>query len=174
MASRQTSSAKKEGARLARSAIGGLNDVQSPIDAIAFLKRDHEDVAEMLEEFEEAGEDEKQDIAADICNALTVHAQIEEEIFYPAAREVLEDDDLELVNEADVEHGVVKQLIAQIQALDGSDDHFEAMVTVLGEYVQHHVGEEENELFPRLQDTDLDLVALGQRLSERKAELVAE
>ena len=171
MANRQTSSGKKE-ARLAPS--GGTDDVQSPIDAIAFLKRDHEDVAEMLEEFEEAGEDEKQDIAADICSALTVHAQIEEEIFYPAAREVLEDDDLELVNEADVEHGAVKQLIAQIEATDGSDDHFEAMVTVLGEYVQHHVDEEENELFPKLQDTDLDLAALGQRLSERKAELVAE
>jgi hemerythrin superfamily protein len=171
MASKQASS--KTGSK--KPAAPAMPDeTQSELDALALLKGDHQEVAALLEDFDEAEEDDKQDIAADICRALTVHAQIEEEIFYPAAREVLADDDLELVNEADVEHGAVKQLIAQLEDLDGSDDHFDAMVTVLGEYVKHHVREEENELFPRIEATDLDLAALGQALAERKFELSAE
>ena len=174
MANKQTSSAKKAGARLSRTPIGGTDDGQTATDALTLLKADHEEVSEMLDDFEAASDDDKQDIAAGICTALTIHAQIEEEIFYPAAREVLEDEDAELVNEADVEHGTVKQLIAQIEDLDGSDDHFNAMVKVLGEYVKHHVAEEENQLFPKLEETDLDLAELGQRLAARKAELSAE
>ena len=175
MASNQSTSGKKQGIRSARTPGGGTGKKEADaVDALTLLKSDHEEVAEMIEAYAEAEEKEKQDLAVSICTALTIHARIEEEIFYPAAREVLEDDDVELVNEADVEHGAVKQLIAQIQALDGSDDHFDAMVTVLGEYVTHHVEEEENELFPKLEETDLDLDALGQQLAQRKAELVAE
>jgi hemerythrin superfamily protein len=171
MAGKQSGSETKEGARLAP--VHNDKDVDT-LDALALLKSDHEEVADMIDAYAEADDGEKQDIAITICTALTVHAQIEEEIFYPAAREVLDEDDAELVNEADVEHGAVKQLIAQIQSLDGSDDHFDAMVTVLGEYVRHHVAEEENELFPKLEQTDLDLVSLGQQLVRRKAELSAE
>lgn len=166
MTSKQSSAPKNEGARVV--------PVPDIVDALTLLKSDHEEVAEMVGAYAEADEKDKQDIAISICNALTLHAQIEEELFYPAAREVLDDDDAELLNEADVEHSVVKQLIEQIQSLDGSDDHFDAMVTVLGEYVSHHVEEEENELFPKLQDSDLDLDALGQQLAQRKGELSAE
>jgi hemerythrin-like domain-containing protein len=164
----------KDAARLARAPVGGTQPAGVETDALTLLKADHEAVAEMLEQYEEASEDDKEDLAEDICFALTVHAQIEEEIFYPAARDVLEEEDLELVNEADVEHGAVKQLIAQIQSSDVADDHFDAMVKVLGEYVKHHVSEEENELFPKLLKADLDLDDLGMRLFERKAELLAE
>jgi hemerythrin superfamily protein len=173
MATKESSTGgNNKGERVAQAPSGG--EAEAATDALTLLKADHEEVSELLEEFEEADDDDKQDLAMSICTALTVHAQIEEEIFYPAAREELEGDDLELVNEADVEHGAVKQLIAQIEALDGSDDHFNAMVKVLGEYVKHHVAEEENELFPKLEDSDLDLSELGQRLQQRKTELMAE
>jgi hemerythrin-like domain-containing protein len=177
MSNKQTSSSRKVPAALSRRPIGGIDAVrptEEVLDALTLLRSDHETVAELFEDFDAASEDEKQDIAVDICGALTIHAKIEEEIFYPAAREVLQEEDAELVNEADVEHGAVRQLVAQIEAMDGDDHHFAAMVTVLGEYVKHHVEEEENELFPKLQETELDLVALGQRLAARKAELSAE
>lgn len=174
MATKQTPASNKDASRLARTPVDGAQPAGTEMDALSLLKSDHGEVSEMLEAYEQATDDEKQDIAVSICNALTVHAQIEEEIFYPAAREVLDDEDAELVNEADVEHGAVKQLIAQIESLDGSDDHFDAMVKVLGEYVKHHVEEEENQLFPKLSESELDLADLGQRLAERKTELMAE
>lgn len=145
------------------------------IDALQLLTTDHEEVATMFEEYadaEDAGE--KAELAENICAALTVHAQIEAEIFYPAAREVLEAQDLELVNEADVEHATVKELVSQIEQSDATDDHFDATVNVLAEYVKHHVKEEESELFPKLEETKLDLSDLGTRLAARKAELEEE
>ena len=142
------------------------------VDALRLLQTDHTEVATLFEEYADA-EDvvEKEELAQDICAALTVHAQIEEEIFYPAAREVLEADDLELVNEADVEHATIKELVAQIEDSDAMADHFDATVKILGEYVKHHVKEEESELFPRLEETELDMDDLGDRLAARKAEL---
>jgi hemerythrin-like domain-containing protein len=170
---KQTSTGKKNSQRVARNPVGETPETEGvDIDALNLLKSDHEEVSAMFEEYEEASDSDKQDLAISICNALTVHAQIEEEIFYPAARQVLDEEDAELVNEADVEHGALKQLIVQIEALDGSDDHFDAMVKVLSEYVKHHVQEEENELFPRLEESELDVVGLGKRLAERKAELM--
>jgi hemerythrin superfamily protein len=176
MATKQTSANTKDAARMGRTPIGGTEEgiESAEINALALLKDDHEGVSKMFEEYEAADESDKQQIAMDICTALSVHAQIEEEIFYPAAREVLEEDDAELVNEADVEHGAVKQLVAQLQNLDGSDDHFEAMVRVLGEYVRHHVQEEENELFPKVEGSELDLEQLGRRLASRQAELMQQ
>lgn len=106
-----------------------------------------------------------------ICEALTVHAQIEEEIFYPAAREAIDDDDL--LDEAEVEHASAKQLIAEIQSMTVEDRLFDAKVTVLGEYINHHVEEEESEMFPEARSSDLDLKKLGAQLEERKAELMA-
>jgi len=142
-------------------------------DALRLLKADHDEVATMFEEYDDSDDDrEKEELAQRICAALTVHAQIEEEIFYPAAREVLEADELELVNEADVEHATVKELVSRIEASDATDDHFDATIKVLGEYVKHHVREEESELFPRLEARGLDRETVGNELAVRKAELV--
>lgn len=106
---------------------------------------------------------------------LTVHAQIEEEILYPAAKEALEDEeDQDLVNEAAVEHASAKELIAKIEAMTPEDEEFKATVKVLSEYIKHHVKEEETEMFPRLKETDLDLKAIGTQLYERKMELMEE
>src|SRR5262245_24803281 len=114
-------------------------------DAISLLKADHEKVSSLLEEFEKATGQSKNSIAQQICEELRVHAQIEEEIFYPAARAVLGDDD-DLIDEADVEHATIKGIVGRIQTSGSSDEHFEALVKVLGEYVKHHVKEEEGEI----------------------------
>lgn len=143
-------------------------------NAVELLKSEHQEVAELFDAFESADTAEQQDLAEQICRKLTVHAQIEEEILYPAAKDVLEDDDVDLVNEAAVEHATVKDLIVKIEAMDATDEFYKATVTVLNEYVKHHVEEEETELFPLLQDSDLDLDAMGAELAGRKQELMAE
>ena len=142
-------------------------------DAIKLLKDDHKEVKSYFKQYESLEDDtEKQDLANKICLALTVHAQIEEEIYYPATREAIDDDDL--LDEAEVEHASAKQLIAEIQAMKAGDRLFDAKVTVLGEYIDHHVEEEESEMFPESRDSDLDLKALGAQLGQRKAELMAQ
>jgi hemerythrin superfamily protein len=144
--------------------------------ALTLLKADHKEVSDLAERFERARAPRKKQIAATICKMLTIHATIEEEIFYPAAREVADHELEELLNEASVEHESVKDLVAQIEAmLQQSDDEgmFEAKVKVLAEYVKHHVREEEREMFPLIRDTDLDLKALGEQLEARKSELQA-
>jgi hemerythrin-like domain-containing protein len=147
---------------------------ESASHAVKLLKQDHRAVAEALEEFESAEREEKQAIAQRICKMLTVHAQIEEELLYPAARDALHPEDEHLVAEAGVEHASLKDLIGQIEAREEVDEQYEAKVCVLGEYVKHHVSEEENEIFPRLERSSLDLEALGERLEERKRELMGE
>jgi hemerythrin-like domain-containing protein len=144
----------------------------SPRDAIALLKQDHKVVSALFDEFEKADEEEQSAIAQRVCQLLTVHATIEEELLYPAAKQAFEDEDL--VNEAEVEHGSAKELIAKIEGMTGGDEHFKATVTVLGEYIKHHVKEEENELFPQLRKTDLDLKELGGQLAERKFALMEQ
>jgi hemerythrin superfamily protein len=144
-----------------------------PADAVKLLKDDHKEVKTYFKQYETLEDDaEKQTLADKICLALTVHAQIEEEIYYPAAREAIDDDDL--LDEAEVEHASAKQLIAEIQAMKAGDRLFDAKVTVLGEYIDHHVEEEESEMFPESRDSDLDLKALGAQLATRKAELMAQ
>jgi hemerythrin superfamily protein len=146
-------------------------------DAIALLKADHKEVKALFEQYktlvesEEIGE-ERQALAQQICLLLTVHATAEEEIFYPAARAAIDDSDL--LDEAEVEHASAKDLIAQIEAMDPDDPLYDAKVTVLGEYVDHHVKEEEGELFPKCRKSDMDLVALGEAIDARKAELMDE
>ncbi len=141
-------------------------------DAIALLKADHREVKAKFEQFEKTEDDaEKAQLAREICAALTVHAQIEEEIFYPAAYEAIEDDDL--LDEAEVEHASAKELIAQIEASAPGEPLFDAKVKVLGEYINHHVEEEEGELFPECRSSKMDLKALGEQLAARKAELMA-
>ena len=144
--------------------------------AIMLLKQDHKAVSDLAERFERARTPQKKQIAATICRMLTIHATIEEEIFYPAMREVADEELEELLNEAQVEHQSVKDLVAQVEGMlrqAEGDSLFEARVKVLAEYVKHHVREEEREMFPLVRETDLDLKDLGERLAERKAELQA-
>lgn len=146
------------------------------LDAIALLKQDHREIEELFDEFESLEAGEGEDIAHRICLLLTVHAQVEEELLYPAALEALAEDpeQLELVREAEVEHGSAKELIATIEEMGADDESFSATVKVLGEYVRHHVKEEEGELFPALRDSELDLKSLGQELLTRRQELLDE
>jgi hemerythrin-like domain-containing protein len=160
---------------MARSTTTSGRSSDAPRDAIALLKQDHRTVSALFEEFEKAEEEEQSAIAQRVCQLLTVHATIEEELLYPAAKEAFEDEENDdLVNEAEVEHGSAKELIAKIEGMSSDDEHFKATVTVLGEYIKHHVKEEENELFPELKKTELDLKELGGQLAERKFALMEQ
>jgi len=142
-------------------------------NAIALLKADHKAVKALFQQFDDARTaTQKQKLAETICRELTVHTQIEEEIFYPAAREAIEDSDL--LDEAAVEHQSAKELISQIEDGSPDDELWDAKVKVLGEYINHHVKEEETELFPEVRQAELDLKALGAQLLERKQELQTE
>jgi hemerythrin superfamily protein len=144
-------------------------------DAVELLMADHHRVAKLFAEFDalkEDGSDEaKSALVAQICLELTVHTTIEEEIFYPAVRKAIEDDDL--MDEALVEHAGAKELIAQLQATHPDDDLYDAKVTVLGEQIDHHVEEEEGSMFPQAKGSGIDTVSLGAALLKRKAELLA-
>ena len=143
-------------------------------DAIALLKADHRKVEDLFEQFEGAsGDGKKEKIALQICLELTVHAQIEEEIFYPACEGKIEED---LLKEAYVEHDGAKVLIAEIEAGGPDDEFYDAKVKVLSEQIEHHVGEEEMRMegmFSQARKAGLDMDALGEQLRARKEELVA-
>lgn len=144
-------------------------------DAIKLLKDDHRQVEEWFDEFENTNSDaKKQKLATNICMALRVHTQIEEEIFYPACREAGVEDDM--MDEADVEHDGAKRLIEEIEAGGPGDDHWDAKVTVLGEMIKHHVKEEEQRdgMFAKAKQADLDLKELGAELKQRKDELMKQ
>ena len=143
----------------------------TPKDAIALLRADHKAVDGLFKDYEGARRaTQKQALVKEICTQLTVHAQIEEEIFYPVVQKALKDK--ELVPEARVEHESLKALIAQLEGATPDGEDYEARVQVLSEYVKHHVKEEQNELFPKVKATKLDLVALGEQLARRKEELL--
>jgi len=147
-------------------------------DAIKLLTTDHKEVKALFKQYDElveneAGDDEKQALAEEICQMLTVHATVEEELFYPAARDALGEDE-DLVDEADIEHASAKELIAQIQGSSPDDAHYDARVKVLGEYIDHHVKEEEGEMFPKVKKAKLDVAALGAEIAIRKEQLMAE
>jgi hemerythrin superfamily protein len=145
-----------------------------PQDAIALLRADHALVEDLFSQFEKAREDKrKQSLAIRICMELKIHTTIEEEIFYPATREVLPKEE-DLLDEAKVEHDSAKELIAQIESGQPSDDLWEAKVTVLSEYIKHHVKEEQTEMFPKVRKTKLDLKALGEQLLARKQQLMEQ
>jgi hemerythrin superfamily protein len=153
------------------------DDADNDTDAITLLTADHEDVRQLFAEYEElladdAEADDRMALAMEICDLLTAHATAEEEIFYPAVRGVLDDE--ELVDEAESEHASARALIEQIQGMEADDDRFDATVRVLAEAVEHHVQEEEGEMFPRVRDAGLDLEGLGERIASRKEELLAE
>jgi hypothetical protein len=141
-------------------------------DAIGILKADHRQVEEWFEQFDKAQDFErKQQLATKICNALKIHTTIEEEIFYPAFLEAT--DDIDLHHEAEIEHEGAKNLIARIEASSPQDDYFEPSVKVLSEMIKHHVKEEEKPggMFAEAREAKMDLVALGEELAARKAEL---
>jgi hemerythrin superfamily protein len=143
-------------------------------DAVALLKADHREVEELFAKYEKAsGEGRKQKLAEQICMELTVHAKIEEEIFYPACEGKVEED---LLKEAYVEHDAAKLLIAQIEAGGPGDEFYDAKVKVLQEEIEHHVEEEEKRvegIFAQGRKAGLDMDALGEQLAARKAELTA-
>ncbi len=146
-------------------------------DGITLLKTDHKEVKALFKAYDklvknEGTDDEKLAIAQEICTSLTAHATVEEELFYPAAREVLAEEDL--VDEAEVEHASAKDLIAQIESMSPSDALYDAKVKVLGEYIAHHVEEEEEEMFPKIRKSELDLKELGGQMQARKEELLAQ
>jgi hypothetical protein len=145
-------------------------------DAIDFLTDDHLRVSALFKQYEKlakkkASADERRSLAATICGMLTVHTMLEEEIFYPAARKARVE--ASLLDEADIEHASAKDLIAQIESGDPADDHYDARVKVLGEYVTHHVVEEHTEMFTRCRRSGMDLVALREQMAARKTELEA-
>ena len=144
-------------------------------DAIALLKADHRAVEELFEKFEKATASErKRKLADEICLELTVHAEIEEEIFYPACEGKVDED---LLKESYVEHDGAKVLIAEIMNGGPSDEFYDAKVKVLQEEIEHHVEEEEKRLeglFAQARKADLDLDELGQQLASRKAELTEQ
>lgn len=144
-------------------------------DAISLLIKDHRDVKKLFSTFQdladaEAPAEQRLSIAQEICEALTLHATVEEEIFYPALRETAKDADAEL-DEAEVEHATVKELVAQIKSMEPDEDLYNAKIKVLGEYVIHHVKEEESEMFPKAKKSGMDLEEIGQQMKERKEEL---
>src|SRR6266850_1800937 len=142
--------------------------------AIDLLEQDHREVEEWFDEYDELKEDDarKAELAQKICLALKVHAQIEEEIFYPQAREATKDNDL--IDEAAVEHATVKHLIGEIEGMEVGEELYDAKIRVLWEMVKHHIKEEEKELFPELVSAKMDFDAVGKELAQRKEELMAE
>ena len=144
-------------------------------DAVALLKADHREVEALFEKFEKAsGDGSKENIALTICKALTVHAQIEEEIFYPACEGKVEED---MLKEAYVEHDGAKVLIAEIEKGGPDDKYYNAKVKVLSEQIEHHVEEEEARMegiFAQARKAGLDMDALGEQLAARKAELMGQ
>lgn len=155
-----------------------MPNARTEADACTFLDTDHKAVKKMFKAYEELThssardvDQKKRELAQEICQELTVHATIEEEIFYPALREALKETDA--LAEAEVEHAGAKDLIAQIEAMDLADEMFDAKVKVLGEYIDHHVKEERNQIFPKARAArGLDLVAMRDELQSRKESLM--
>jgi hypothetical protein len=146
---------------------------ETNLDALQLLSADHRKVEELFEQFEKAkGASKKQELVLQICTELKVHAMIEEEIYYPAIRGKVEDDDLD---EAYVEHDGAKMLINDLERAEPDEDFYDAKVSVLQEQIEHHVKEEEKQrdnLFSQTRKADVDLQALGAQLAARKAELM--
>ncbi len=143
-----------------------------PQNATALLRADHKLVAGLFSDFDKAtSKAQKAKIVAQICKELTVHTQIEEEIFYPAFQKALRDH--ELVPEANVEHGSVKDLIAAVEGVAPGGDEYDARVRVMGEFVKHHVKEEQTEMFPKAKNSKMDLLAIGAQMAARKKVLMA-
>ena len=143
--------------------------------AIEMLKEDHQKVERAFKEFEKMNREDTEackQLILGVCEDLEVHTSLEEEVFYPAVREAIEDDDI--MNEAAVEHETAKMLIEQLENMDADDPNYFATFTVLGEYVRHHIKEEEGEMFPEAKKADLAMDELADRMRARKEELLGE
>ena len=142
-----------------------------PTDATRLLRADHRAVSDLFEQYRSTRSSaRKKKLVEQVCADLMVHAQIEEEIFYPAVQKAA--GDKEMIAEATVEHAVLKHLIGQIEGVEPDGKLYDAKVRVLSEYVKHHVKEEEGEMFKKAKATRLDLVALGEQMAARKLELL--
>ena len=143
--------------------------------AVELLKEQHDKVKKAFKEFEKLGREDaeaQQQLVQRVCEDLKLHTTLEEELFYPAAREAIDDEDI--LNEAQIEHETAKMLIEQLENMGPEDPNFHATFTVLGEYVRHHVKEEEEEMFPEVKKAGVDLEALGEQMRARKQELSGE
>jgi hemerythrin superfamily protein len=172
-------SSGRSGARGSKSASASRGTRRGANDALALLKRDHENVDAMFKKYDrmKEGDERKAPLREQVCMELTVHAKLEEELFYPALKSLFEqggmDKAVDLIEEADVEHASLKWLIEQLQSGDQSDEGMiDAKVKVLSEYVKHHVQEEEGEIFKAARKVDIDLEALGAEMEARKSDLV--
>jgi hemerythrin superfamily protein len=145
-------------------------------DAVAMLMADHKKVKKLFSDFdklkEDGGDEDKSALVEQICNELKIHTELEETIFYPAVREAI--DDADLMDEALVEHAGAKDLVAQLEDASPDDDLYDAKVTVLGEQINHHVREEEGNMFPKAKKAKLDTEALGAEMLKRKMALMAK
>jgi len=146
-----------------------------PADALALLRREHDRVRQLFQEFERLRgiEEEEEQVAGlvdDICYELTLHAIVEEELFYPLLRAAGEDDD-EMLDEAEVEHAGVRELVGRLETMYPGDEHFDATVAVLAEEVEHHMAREEGEIFEAARACGIDLAALARRIEARRREL---
>jgi len=178
-AARKTSRGGTAPSRGAKSASASRGTRRGANDALALLKRDHENVDAMFKKYDRMkdGDERKAPLREQVCMELTVHATLEEELFYPALKSLFEQGGMEkavdLIEEADVEHASLKWLIGQLQSGDQSDEGMiDAKVKVLSEYVKHHVQEEEGEIFKAARKVDIDLEALGAEFEARKADLI--
>jgi len=148
---------------------------KTTVDAIDLLKQDHDKVERAFKQFEKMDRhdaDACRRLIRSVCEDLKVHTALEEEVFYPALRQAIDDQDL--MNEAAVEHETAKMLIEQLDNMAADDPSYYATFTVLGEYVRHHVKEEQGEMFPEAKKSKLDLAALGERMRARKDELAGQ
>ncbi len=146
--------------------------ISKPQEATAMLRADHKRVSDLFTQYEKAkAPSKKKEIVTKICTELGVHAEVEEQIFYPAVKKALKDK--KLVPEATVEHATLKDLIAQVKGVEPDGEIFDAKIKVMSEYVKHHVKEEQNEMFPKAKKTNLDMMALGAQMAARKVELLA-
>ncbi len=150
---------------------------ESGNDPIEMLTSDHKKVQKMFKDFEKMKDKDRDaavELVGQILTELTIHAQIEEEIFYPSLREAADEDAQELLDEAEVEHASAKDLISQIASMSPDEELYDAKVKVLGEYVKHHIKEEEDEMFPKAKKSDLEMQELGSMMADRKTELMQE
>jgi hemerythrin-like domain-containing protein len=145
------------------------------VEAIDMLKQDHDRVQKAFKESERLAHEDTEacrDLVISVCEELKIHTALEEDIFYPAVYDAIDDE--EIMNEAAVEHETARMLIEQLENMPDDDPNYHATFKVLGEYVSHHIREEENEMFPAARKTGLDFAALGARMRARREELMGE
>jgi hemerythrin-like domain-containing protein len=153
--------------------MAGQPDMMDSLSAADLLREDHAHVKQLFEDFENAEDDDtKQEVVDAALKALKIHTMLEEQIFYPAVRRELEEEDI--VDEAEEEHKIAKALIAELEGMTPQDDHFDAKFTVLAESVRHHIDEEENEMLPRAESGGVDMFELGDEMVQRKQEITGE